>query len=82
MRKKRIFLWVFLAIQVLFVAWIISASVSAAHDIHSCHGLYKNACLSGSETGTTIGFGLLIFFWAAVDTILGISYGIYKLSHR
>jgi hypothetical protein len=27
-KKRRIFLWVFLAIQVLFIAWVISAAVT------------------------------------------------------
>jgi hypothetical protein len=31
-RKRRVFLWVFLGVQLLFMVWIISAVVSASHD--------------------------------------------------
>jgi hypothetical protein len=121
-RKRRVFLWVFLGIQVLFVVWIavgvggnsksMNQGVTAsdrAQAVQLCdkggwrylspvnsNVDYKSqsACVSdqakslaaldrgASTAGTAIGVGLLIALWVAVDIILGVGYGIYRLATR
>ncbi|MER7109929.1 hypothetical protein [Streptomyces sp. NPDC000229] len=69
--------------QVLFLIWIITGAASSDDD--SCEGLTGDAlrlCQDAGDVGTAIGVGLIIALWAAVDIILGISYGVYRLSRR
>jgi hypothetical protein len=47
-----------------------------------CGKHYGGALNDGGTAGMAIGVGLIIAFWVAVDGILGISYGIYKLARR
>ncbi|MDT9694732.1 hypothetical protein [Streptomyces sp. P17] len=82
--RRRVFLWIFLGVQVLFLIWIITG-VIAANDDPSCEGLTGDAlelCRDAGDVGTAIGVGLIIGLWAAVDVILGVTYGIYRLSRR
>ncbi|MFE1797763.1 hypothetical protein ACFW9L_16555 [Streptomyces sp. NPDC059517] len=84
-KRRRIFLWVFLAVQILFLVWIISGSVSASGTSNDCQGLTGDAlslCEDAGDVGTAIGVGLIIALWAAVDIILGISYIVYRLATR
>jgi len=88
-KRRRVFLWIFLAIQALFVVWIVAAIASSAHGIPAyCHQADHSAfigvkgCTSASEAGATIGVALVIVFWMVVDVILGVSYGVYRLATR
>jgi hypothetical protein len=84
-RPRRVFLWIFLAVQVLFLIWIIVGVNSASDDSGSCQGLTGDAlklCQDAGDVGTAIGVGLIIGLWAAVDLILGITYAIYRFSRR
>jgi len=94
-RRRRVFPWVFLAVQALFLIWVITAAASGG-SIHSdavayCHAhpdqfLPFSECVSsyggGAKAGTAIGAGLIIMFWAVVDVILGVSYGVWRLARR
>ena len=94
-RRRRVFPWVFLAIQALFVIWVIAGAASGG-SIHSeavayCHAhpdqfLPFSQCVSdygtGSKAGAAIGIGIIVVFWAVVDVILGVSYGIWRLARR
>jgi len=94
-RRRRVFLWVFLAIQALFVIWVI-AGLAGGSGIHSeavayCHAhpdryLPFAQCVSdyggGAKAGTAIGAGLIIVLWAVADIILGVSYGVWRLARR
>ncbi|BCL23488.1 hypothetical protein ACPCBX_27105 [Streptomyces tuirus] len=71
--------------QVLFLIWIITGVIAANDDDPSCEGLTGDAlelCRDAGDVGTAIGVGLVIGLWAAVDIILGVTYGIYILSRR
>lgn len=96
-KKRHIFLWVFLTVQVIFIIWLIAGTHSSvnhlsAHTAADCRAhnnyFFKSLqdCVNGSnsatEVGTAIGAGLVIAFWAVVDIILGVSYGVYKLARR
>jgi ABC-type Fe3+ transport system permease subunit len=79
-KKRRVFFWVFLVIQAIFLIWIISALATAGPG--NCNGLDKESCQAASDVGTGIGVALIIGLWAVVDFILGIGYAIYRLSKR
>ena len=94
-RKRRVFLWVFLAIQALFLIWVITG-LAGGSSIHSeavayCHAhpsqfLPFSECVSdyggGAKVGSAIGAGLIVVLWAVVDVILGVSYGVWRLARR
>jgi hypothetical protein len=77
-KKRHIFRWVFLAIQVLFLIWIISGVNSASDNCDGEVGAALDACQAGTAVGAGIGVGIVIFLWAAVDIILGITYLIFR----
>lgn len=82
-KPHRIFLWAFLAVQAIFLIWIITGASSG--DDSSCKGMTGDAlrlCQDTGDVGTAIGVGLVIALWAAVDVILGITYAVYRLSRR
>jgi hypothetical protein len=81
-KKRRIFLWAFLAVQVIFVIWIISGLASASGAPDDCGTLSPEACNDAESIGTGIGVALVIGLWLAVDFILGVSYAIYHLAKR
>lgn len=83
-RRRRVFLWVFLAVQALFLFWVIGGAASGGSAAAHCHDqvLTHAQCASASSAGTAIGVVLVIVFWMVVDVILGVSYGVYKLSTR
>lgn len=78
-KRKRVFMWFFLAIQVLFLIWIIAGANSASHSNH-CGA--DQTCQNATDAGTAIGVVLIIIFWAIVDVILGITYMVVRLSRR
>jgi hypothetical protein len=72
-KKRRIFLWVFLAIQAFFIIWIISAV--AADPTSECSGNCEDAA-------TGIAVFLQIMVWMIVDFLVGVGYAIYRLAKR
>jgi uncharacterized membrane protein YciS (DUF1049 family) len=76
-KRRRIFLWFFLAVQVIFLIWII-AGAQANH----CNAQGSASANGACSAGTAIGVGLIIGLWVAADVILGISYIIFRLSTR
>lgn len=81
-KKRRIFLWVFLTIQVLFIIWIIAGASGGAGTPEDCASLSEEACNAASDVGTGIGVFLVFVFWVIVDFILAVTYGIYRLAKR
>lgn len=78
--RRRVFPWVFLAVQVFFLVWVIAGGHNAAGT--NCNGLSANSCDTARQVGTTIGVGLIIAFWAAVDIILGITYLLFRITRK
>lgn len=74
-KKKRIFRWVFLAVQLLFLIWVISGI--AADDV-DCNGLSAQACSDANAVGTGIGVALILVLWVIVDVVLGLTYLIFR----
>ncbi len=85
-RKKGIFLWVFLAVQILFLVWIIGGAGSA--DLPDCTGLKGNKLSNcemesaGGASGTGIGVVLIVGLLCVTDFLLGVGYAIYRLANR
>jgi hypothetical protein len=98
-----VFLWVFLAIQALFLLWLVvglvtvqtgpsHAELASTCYNHNWYPLYNSqadcvhnygATLTGvGDVGKAAGAALIIGLWVAVDAILGISYGVYRLATR
>lgn len=77
-RKRHIFRWVFLAIQVLFLAWIIGGTSGATDNCDGEVGSALEACQAGTAIGAGIGVALIIGLWVAVDFILAITYLIFR----
>lgn len=75
-KKRHIFRWVFLGIQVLFLIWIIIAL--SATGPACAPNLSVEACQAAQGDGTGIGVALHFGLWIAVDVILGITYLIFR----
>lgn len=78
-RRRRIFLWFFLAVQAIFIIWLITGGTAADHSVTHCTGAN---CKGATEAGSAIGIGLIVVFWMVVDVILGVTYGVYRLATR
>lgn len=82
-KRRRIFLWFFLAVQVLFILWIVTGIANTASSPNDCGpSLDQQTCNDASDAGTAIGVFLIVLFWCFVDFILGVGYFIYRLARR
>ena len=81
-QHHRVFLWVFLAVQALFLYWVISGAHAASTSKHDCGTLSAQACQQAVDVGAGAGVFIIVVFWVLVDVILGIGYGVYKLASR
>ena len=81
-KKRRVFIWVFLAIQVLFLVWVIAGASSAGGDATDCGTLDQESCNAAADIGTGIGVFIVIVLWCIVDFLLAVGYLIYRLAKR
>ncbi|MFI1481433.1 hypothetical protein [Streptomyces sp. NPDC020747] len=68
-KRRRVFLWIFLIVQILFLIWVITGAASGSGTPDECRGLTGDnlqVCEDANDIGTTIGVGLIIGLWAAV----------------
>ncbi|MDW4908737.1 hypothetical protein RB628_26215 [Streptomyces sp. ADMS] len=69
----------------MFLIWVIAGAASVSGTPEECRGRTGDAlelCNDANDVGTTIGVGLIIGLWAAVDVILGFTYVVYRLASR
>ena len=78
-KKRHVFMWVFFAVQVIFIIWLISAGVTTDHTVTHCTGV---DCKGATEAGSAIGIALIVVFWVVVDLLLAIPYTIHRLATR
>ncbi|PJE97679.1 hypothetical protein CUT44_11130 [Streptomyces carminius] len=84
-KRHRVFFWFFLAVQALFLVWIITGIAGNSGTPAGCAGLTGKElelCEGAGDVGTAIGVGLIIALWVAVDVILGLTYLVYRLARR
>jgi len=81
-KKKRIFMWVVLAVQAIFIAWIIGGLASGSDTCAGKVGDALEACQAGSAVGTGIGVFLIIGLWFAVNFFLLVGYALYRLAAK
>lgn len=84
-KKSRVFLWVFLAVQVFFLLWIIFGVSSAASVPIDCSAVSPDDCQTlhdAQDVGAGIGAVLIVTFWFFIDAFLGVGYGVYRLAKR
>ena len=83
-KKRRVFLWVFLAIQALFVIWLITGIAGVHNAAANCHDQYltHTECAQATDAGGALGAGLIVALWVAADFILAVGYAIYRLAGR
>lgn len=88
---RHLFLYVFLAIQVLFVVWLVAGIHGAPSVPAHCYDAQHNiditrgddcASAAGGDVGTAVGAGLVFGLWVGVDIILGIGRIVVVLSRR
>ena len=86
MKKQRnVFRWVFLAVQILFVVWLIAGIAGSAHSVHNCQAtqyLSAAGCRNATEAGAGVGVAIVIVLWLVVDGILAISRWVWVKSHQ
>jgi hypothetical protein len=80
-KKKRVFLWFFLAVQAVFIIWILGGAASAQSN-SNCNGLDAQTCSDATAVGTGIGIFMILVLWVMFDFILAVGYGIKYLATR
>ena len=81
-KKKRVFLWVFLAIQALFVIWIITGVAGSSTSTGDCGSLTAQQCSDAQTVGTGLGVSVILCVWAVVDVVVGGGYAVIRLAKR
>ena len=70
-KKVRVFTWIIVAINLLFLVWMIFGIAGVANS--SCQaGMTQQNCDAAKAIGGGVGAILIIFLWVAADIILGI----------
>ncbi|WP_328495432.1 hypothetical protein OHS59_23820 [Streptomyces sp. NBC_00414] len=65
--------------------WVITGIATGSGSSEGCEGLTGDSlklCEDAGDVGTTIGVGIVVGFWVAVDVILALTYLIYRLASR
>lgn len=67
----RIFTYVILVVNLIFLIWIITGA-SSGDDKKNCSGLTAQQCHDANTVGKGIGVALIIILWVIIDVILAI----------
>lgn len=86
-KKKRIFMWFFIAVNLIFLIMFIAGVSSGGSNAEECAGqvteFFTQAdCEAARGIGTGLGAFALLIGWAIVDFILFIVWAVKKLSSR
>lgn len=77
-KRRHWFRWFFLAVQLLFLVWLITGVSGAAGNCDGEVGQALEACQAGTAVGAGLGVAVILFVWVAVDVILGLTYMIFR----
>lgn len=77
-KPRRIFMWFFLAVQALFLFWVIGGAAGNAQESTNLTGAEADAY----AVGTGIGVMLIIGLWLAVDFLLVIGWAVVRLARK
>lgn len=78
-KKHRVFLWVFLAVQALFLIWIITGATASAPP---CHDLTTRACADVADTGHGIAVVLQVVAWVVADFLLAVTWLVVRFQEQ
>lgn len=82
-KKKRVFMWFFLVVQLVFIIWLVAGISSTGSTPADTGGvLTQEEANSARDAGAAIGVFLIFVVWAIVDFILGVGYLIVKMARR
>ena len=82
-KKKRVFMWVFLAIQAIFIFWLIAGITSAGGDADTANGvLTQQEANDAAAVGTGIGVMLVLVLWCIVDFLMLAVWAVTRLARR
>lgn len=70
MKSWRKLTWFILAVNALFLFWIVSGIASTGKSCAGQVGDSLSSCQAGTAIGASIGVGIIVFFWAIIDLIL------------
>lgn len=80
-KQRRIFMWSFLAVQALYVVWIITGiHAGATTATPGCTD--PDLCHAAAQAGTAIGAAMVVMLWVLTDIILGIGRWVVLTSRR
>lgn len=82
MPKWRVFTWVILVVNLLFLIWIIAGIAGSGGTPEDCGTLTVEECNAAEGVGTAIGVGIIIVLWALVDVILGVLWLVTRPKRR
>jgi hypothetical protein len=77
-KPRRIFMWFFLAVQALFLIWLVAGVSGNAQESTGLTGTEADAY----AVGTGIGVMLIIGLWLAVDFLLVIGWAVVRLARK
>lgn len=74
--------WLFIALQLIFILWLVTGIASTSHHATGCEQLSQHTCDSAYNAGRAIGAFLIVFLWVAVDVIIGVCVFIVRRTRR
>ena len=80
-KKHHIFRWFFLALQALFILWIVTGANATKHGTN-CGTLSQTTCDQAAHVGGGIGIALIIIVWFIVDVVVLLARMAVLLSRR
>lgn len=86
-KKRRVFMWFFLAVQVVFALWIIAGLSGSPVDEYCAKETFSEFytledCKAAFGVGAGIGLMMILLIWVFVDFILALGWAIVKLARR
>jgi hypothetical protein len=76
--RRRVFFWIFLTVQAMFVLWIVTGLV--AHN--QCTNLSPRGCADAGNVAHGLAVAVQVITWVVVDFLVGGTYAVYRLAGR